>query len=51
MSVPLLRFSRGARQITMVGRAYYAGGSYRTLKPTTFDTASIIVTPALFQSP
>ena len=51
VSVPLLRFSRGARQITMVGRAYYAGGSYRTLKPTTFDTASIIVTPALFQSP
>jgi hypothetical protein len=50
-SIPLLRFSRGARQVTLAGRAYYAGGSYRTLKTTTFDTTSIIVTPDLFQSP
>ena len=51
VSIPLLRLSRGSRQVTVVGRAYYAGGSYRTLRPTTFDTASIIVTAALFQSP
>jgi hypothetical protein len=51
VSIPLLRLSRGGRQVTMVGRAYYAGGSYRTLKPTTFDTSSIILTPALFESP
>jgi hypothetical protein len=51
VSIPLLRLSRGSRQVTMVGRAYYAGGSYRTLKPVTFDTASIIVTPELFESP
>jgi hypothetical protein len=49
VSIPLLRLSRGGRQVTMVGRAYYAGGSFRTLKPTTFDTTSIIVTPELFQ--
>ena len=51
ISIPLLRLSHGSRQVTMVGRAYYAGGSYRTLKPMTFDTQTIIVTPELFQSP
>ena len=29
--------------------AYYAGGSYRTLKPTKFDTLSIAITVEMFQ--
>ncbi len=49
VSIPLLRLSRGAREVTLTGRAYYAGGSYRSLKPTTFDTATIAVTPDLLQ--
>jgi hypothetical protein len=51
VSIPLLRLSRGSREVALVGRAYYAGGSYRTLPPRTFDTATIVVTPALFEPP
>lgn len=49
ISLPFLRLARGQRQVAIEGRAYYAGGSYRTLKPTTFDTLSIAITPDMFQ--
>lgn len=49
ISIPFLRLARGDRQVTIEGRAYYAGGSYRTLKPTTFDTLAIAITPEMFQ--
>ncbi len=49
VSVPVLRLSQGARQVTLTGRAYYAGGSYRSLKKTTFDTAVIAITPDLLR--
>ncbi|MGH7359949.1 MAG: hypothetical protein ACREJR_14145, partial [Candidatus Rokuibacteriota bacterium] len=51
VSIPLLRLSRGGRQVTMAGRAYYAGGSHRTLAPRMFDTTTIIVTAELLHSP
>lgn len=30
ITLPMLRLARGERQVTVSGRAYYAGGSYRT---------------------
>jgi hypothetical protein len=49
ISIPFLHLARGQRQVSIEGRAYYAGGSYRTLKPTTFDTLSIAITTEMFQ--
>lgn len=49
ISIPFLHLARGQRQVTIEGRAYYAGGSYRTLKPTKFDTLSIAITAEMFQ--
>lgn len=49
VSVPMLRLSQGAREVTLSGRAYYAGGGYRSLRPTTFDTRVIAVTADLLQ--
>lgn len=48
ISVPFLRLARGARRITIEGRAHYANGE-RTLKPTTFDTMSVTITREMFR--
>jgi hypothetical protein len=47
-SLPFLRLARGARRITIEGRAYYLNGE-RTLKPTTFDTMSVTITRDMFR--
>lgn len=49
ISIPFLRLARGQRHVAIEGRAYYAGGSYRTLKPTKYDALSIAITPDMFQ--
>ena len=49
ISIPMLRLARGKREVTIEGRAYYSGGSYRTLKPTTFDSLTIAITSEMFQ--
>ena len=49
ITLPMLRLARGERQVTVSGRAYYAGGSYRTLTPTTFDSQTIAITTEMFK--
>jgi len=49
ITLPMLRLARGERQITVSGRAYYAGGGERTLVPRTFDTLTIAITAEMFQ--
>jgi hypothetical protein len=48
ITLPMLRLTRGERQLTVTGRAYYVGGSYRTLTPTTFDSLTIAITAETF---
>lgn len=49
ITLPMLRLARGERQVTVSGRAYYAGGGERTLVPRTFDTLTIAITAEMFQ--
>lgn len=51
ITLPMLRLTRGARQVTIAGKAYYAGGGERTLVRRTFDTLTIAITPEMFQQP
>ncbi len=44
IAVPFLRLGRGERQVTVSGRAFYVGGSFRTLSEATFDTTTIVIT-------
>ncbi len=49
ITLPMLRLTRGAREVTIAGKAYYAGGGERTLVPRTFDTLTIAITAEMFQ--
>lgn len=48
IALPMLRLGRGARKVTVAGKAYYAGGGERTIAPRTFDTLSIAITAEMF---
>ena len=48
ISIPFLRLARGARRVSVAGRAHYANG-YRTLEPTSFDTLTISITPEMLK--
>ena len=51
ITLPMLRLARGERQVTLTGRAYYAGDNYRSLTPTTFDSLTIAITGEMFARP